>query len=78
MVAPIAYKFGLSPTEIGVASFMGQALRYASPTVAWLFLLMNRTEMTFGEYQKEFFTWSIPMFFIFLITAIVMGELPVG
>ncbi|WDU64568.1 citrate:proton symporter [Pseudomonas poae] len=65
VVAPIAYKFGISPTEIGVASFMGQALRYASPTVAWLFLLMNRTEMTFGEYQKEFFKWSIPMFFIF-------------
>ncbi len=78
VVAPIAYKFGISPTEIGVASFMGQALRYASPTVAWLFLLMNRTEMTFGEYQKEFFKWSIPMFFIFLITAIVTGELPVG
>lgn len=78
VVAPIAYQFGISPTEIGVASFMGQALRYASPTVAWLFLLMNRTEMTFGEYQKEFFKWSIPMFFIFLITAIVTGELPVG
>ncbi|ONH55744.1 citrate-Mg2+:H+ or citrate-Ca2+:H+ symporter, CitMHS family [Pseudomonas cedrina] len=78
VVAPIAYKFGISPTEIGVASFMGQSLRYASPTVAWLFLLMNRTEMTFGEYQKEFFKWSIPMFFIFLITAIVTGELPVG
>ncbi len=78
VVAPIAYKFGISPTEIGVASFMGQALRYASPTVAWLFLLMNRTEMSFGEYQKEFFKWSIPMFFIFLITAIVTGELPVG
>lgn len=78
VVAPIAYKFGISPTEIGVASFMGQALRYASPTVAWLFLLMNRTEMTFGEYQKEFFKWSIPMFFIFLITAIVTGELPIG
>ncbi|KFE54527.1 CitMHS family transporter [Pseudomonas syringae] len=78
VVAPIAYKFGITPTEIGVASFMGQALRYASPTVAWLFLLMSRTEMTFGEYQKEFFKWSIPMFFIFLITAIVTGELPVG
>ncbi|TFY86869.1 TRAP transporter large permease subunit [Pseudomonas nabeulensis] len=78
VVAPIAYKFGISPTEIGVASFMGQALRYASPTVAWLFLLMNRTEMTFGEYQKEFFKWSVPMFFIFIVTAIVTGELPVG
>nr|WP_314570780.1 citrate:proton symporter [uncultured Pseudomonas sp.] len=78
VVAPIAYSFGITPTEIGVASFMGQALRYASPTVAWLFLLMNRTEMTFGEYQKEFFKWSLPMFGIFLVTAIVTGELPIG
>ncbi|WP_028695088.1 CitMHS family transporter [Pseudomonas cremoricolorata] len=78
VVAPIAYQFGITPTEIGIASFMGQALRYASPTVAWLFLLMNRTEMTFGQYQKEFFKWSLPMFAIFIITAIVTGELPVG
>ena len=78
VVAPIAYQFGITPTEIGVASFMGQALRYASPTVAWLFLLMNRTEMTFGEYQKEFFKWSLPMFGLFIITAIVTGELPIG
>lgn len=78
VVAPIAYSFGITPTEIGVASFMGQALRYASPTVAWLFLLMSRTEMSFGEYQKEFFKWSLPLFGIFLVTAIVTGELPIG
>lgn len=76
VVAPIAYQFGISPTEIGMASFMGQAIRYASPTVAWLFLLMDRTEMSFGDYQKEFFKWSIPMFFIFIITAILTGQLP--
>jgi CitMHS family citrate-Mg2+:H+ or citrate-Ca2+:H+ symporter len=46
VVAPIAYQYGISPTEIGMAAFMGQAIRYASPTVAWLFLLMDRTEMT--------------------------------
>lgn len=77
VVAPIAYKFGISPTEIGMASFMGQAIRYASPTVAWLFLLMDRTEMSFGEYQKEFFKYSIPMFFIFIVTAVLTGVLPV-
>ena len=76
VVAPIAYKYGISPTEIGMASFMGQAIRYASPTVAWLFLLMDRTEMSFGEYTKEFFKWSLPMFLIFIITAILTGVLP--
>ena len=76
VVAPIAFQFGISPKEIGMASFMGQALRYASPTVAWLFLLMDRTEMSFGEYQKEFFKWSIPMFFIFIIMAVLTRQLP--
>jgi len=55
---------------------MGQALRYASPTVAWLFLLMNRTEMTLGQYQKEFFKWSLPMFAIFIVVALLTGQLP--
>lgn len=75
VVAPLAYQFGISPKEIGIASFMGQALRYASPTVPWLFLLMDRTEMSFGDYQKEFFKWSIPMFFIFILVAILTGQL---
>jgi len=78
VIAPVAYSFGITPTEIGVASFMGQALRYASPTVAWLFLLMSRTEMTLGQYQKEFFKWSLPMFFIFILVAILTGQLPTG
>lgn len=77
VVAPIAYKYGITPTEIGMSAFMGQALRYASPTVAWLFLLMDRTEMSFGEYTKEFFKWATPMFFLFIITAILTGVLPV-
>ena len=77
VVAPIAYKYGITPTEIGMSAFMGQALRYASPTVAWLFLLMDRTEMSFGEYTKEFFMWATPMFFLFIITAILTGVLPV-
>ncbi|WP_371371076.1 CitMHS family transporter [Sporomusa aerivorans] len=76
VIAPLAYQFGISPNEIGIASFMGQALRYASPTVPWLFLLMDRTEMSFGDYQKEFFKWSIPMFFIFIIVAVLTGQLP--
>ncbi len=39
---------------------------------------MNRTEMTFGEYRKEFFKRSLPMFGLFIVTAIVTGELPIG
>lgn len=37
---------------------------------------MNRTRLTFGEYQKEFFKRSLPMFGLFIV--IVTGELPIG
>lgn len=77
VIAPIGAKYGLTPHEVGMASFMGQAIRYGSPTVAWLFLLMDRTEMSFADYQKEFFKYSIPMFVIFIVVAIVTGVLPV-
>ncbi|WP_177323757.1 MULTISPECIES: hypothetical protein [Pseudomonadaceae] len=46
---------------------------------------MNRTGLTFGEYQKEFFKRSLPMFSLFIVIviaiaiaiAIVTGELPI-
>jgi CitMHS family citrate-Mg2+:H+ or citrate-Ca2+:H+ symporter len=77
VIAPVAAKYGLTPSEVGMASFMGQAIRYGSPTVAWLFLLIERTDMTFASYQKEFFKYSLPMFGIFLVVAIVTGVLPI-
>lgn len=77
VIVPIAAASGISGIEIGIASFMGQAIRYGSPTVAWLFLLIDKTEMSFGEYQKTFFKYAIPMFGVFLITAIALGMFPI-
>lgn len=77
VIVPIAASSGISGIEIGMASFMGQAIRYGSPTVAWLFLLIDKTEMSFGEYQKTFFKYAIPMFFVFMATAIAIGLFPV-
>ncbi|RJT33307.1 citrate:proton symporter [Rahnella woolbedingensis] len=78
VIAPIAHSYGITPTEIGIASVMGQALRHASPTVAWLYLLMDRTEMSFWGYQKTFFKWSLPIQAIFIVVAIITGQLPTG
>ena len=59
--------------EITMASMMGQAIRYGSPTVAWLFLLIDRTEMNFGDYLKTFMKYAIPMYLVFIVTALALG-----
>ena len=66
----------MSGMKITMAAFMGQAIRYGSPTVAWLFLLIDRTEMNFGDYLKTFMKYALPMFVLFIITALVLGLFP--
>ena len=77
VIVPIAAEFGISGMQITMAAFMGQAIRYGSPTVAWLFLLIDRTEMNFGDYLKTFMKYALPMFVLFIITALVLGLFPV-
>lgn len=76
VIVPIAAKFGITGMEITMASMMGQAIRYGSPTVAWLFLLIDRTEMNFGDYLKTFMKYALPMFAVFIVTALVLGLFP--
>lgn len=76
VIVPIAQQFGISGMEITMAAMMGQALRFGSPTVAWLFLLTDRTEMNFGDYLKKFMACSIPMFLLFVLTSLVLGLFP--
>ncbi|GGC79100.1 CitMHS family transporter [Enterococcus wangshanyuanii] len=76
VIAPIAYTFGATPVNIGVASLIGQAVRFASPLVAFLYVLVDRTEVSFGDYQKEYLKWGIPSYFIQLAIAILIGAIP--
>ena len=76
VIAPIAYSYGATPVEVGVASLIGQATRFCSPLVAFLYVLVDRTEVNFGDYQKAFFKWALPLFFIHLFMAIITGAIP--
>lgn len=77
VIAPIAYSFGASPIDVGVASMIGQATRFCSPLVAFLYVLVEKTEVDFGDYQKAFFKWALPIYFIHLFAAILTGALPI-
>ena len=76
IIVPLAGEFGITPMEITMAAFMGQANRYGSPTVAWLFLLIDRTEKNYGDYLKMFMKFSLPMFALFILTSLVLGLFP--
>lgn len=76
VLAPIAYQYGATPTEIGVASLMGQAIRFASPLVAFLYVLVDRTEVNFADYSKEYLKWGLPSFVIQTVIAILIGAIP--
>lgn len=76
VIAPIAYQYGATPAEIGVASLMGQAIRFASPLVAFLYVLVNRTEVEFVDYQKEYLKWGFASFVIQLLVALAIGAIP--
>ncbi|MCK1187606.1 SLC13 family permease [Streptococcus uberis] len=76
VIAPIAYSYGATPVEIGVASLMGQAVRFASPLVAFLYVLVDRTEVSFVDYQKEYLKWGLISFVLQTAVAILTGAIP--
>lgn len=76
LIAPVALEFGISTEQIAVASMVGQAFRLASPVIPALYILCDRTNMNFIEYQKLFFTWTIPVLFIYLIVHTLTGAMP--
>ena len=76
VIAPVGLSLGFTATEIAMSSVMGQATGYASPVNPWLYLLLDRTDVSLGTYQKEFFKYSIPMFFVFVLTALLFGLFP--
>lgn len=76
VIAPIAYSYGATPVEIGLASLMGQAVRFASPLVAFLYVLVDRTEVSFVDYQKEYLKWGLISFVLQTAIAILTGAIP--
>ena len=55
---------------------VGQAFRLASPVIPALYLLCERTDMNFVEYQKLFFSWTWPVLIIYLVVHTLTGAMP--
>ncbi len=76
IIAPVAVQLGVSLEQHAVASMVGQAFRLASPVIPALYLLCERTDMNFVEYQKLFFSWTWPVLLIYLAVHTLTGVMP--
>jgi len=76
IIAPVANQLGISTEQAAVASMVGQAWRLASPVIPALYLLCERCEMNFVDYQKLFFSLTWPILFIYLFMHTITGAMP--
>ena len=76
-LAATAEAYGFTNLQIGFAALMGQAFHFLSPLVPFIYLLMDKTEITLAQYQGYIFKWCIGIFAIFMMMGFVTGNLPV-
>ena len=76
-LAATAEAYGFTNLQIGFAALMGQAFHFLSPLVPFIYLLMDKTEITLAEYQGYIFRWCIGIFVIFMAMGLFMGYLPI-
>ena len=68
--------YGFTQMEMGVASLLGQAFHLLSPLVAFIYLLLAKTELDMFEWQKESAKWAVGIFVIFIAAAVLLNIIP--
>lgn len=76
VLAKTGAAYGFTSLQIGVASAMGQAFHLLSPLVAFIYLLLQLTEVDMGEWQRYVAKWSIGTFIAFVGCAVIFGAMP--
>lgn len=76
-LAATAGAYGFTNLQVGFAALMGQAFHFLSPLVPFIYLLMDKTEITLAQYQGYIFKWCIGIFVIFMAMGLAMGYLPI-
>lgn len=76
-LAATAEAYGFTSLQIGVASLMGQAFHFLSPLVPFIYLLMDKTDITLAQYQGYIAKWCVGIFVIFMACGLALGSLPI-
>lgn len=76
VLAQTGYAFGFTPLTMGLAACLGQAFHLISPLVGFLYLLLKLTDVSLVDLQKYVGKWAIGIFVCFMISAMVLGIIP--
>lgn len=76
VLAQAGYQYGWTAGQIGVASLMGQAFHQISPLVAFIYLLLNKTQLDMGEWQKKSVKVLAGIFVIYIMVTALLGIVP--
>ena len=77
VLAEVAESFGVSSMAMGVAAMIPLATYYATPLIAWIYILCDRTEVEFADYQKAILLVGLPAFVIYILVFILTGAIPI-
>lgn len=76
VLAGVMGQFGITPDQAAVASMVGQSFRLISPVIPALYMLCERTETNFVDFQKEYVKHAWPIIVIYLVVHTVTGAMP--
>lgn len=76
VLAKVAATFGVTSLTMGVAAMIPLATYYATPLVAWIYILIERTEVDFVDYQKGILLVGLPAFVLYVLVFILTGSIP--
>jgi CitMHS family citrate-Mg2+:H+ or citrate-Ca2+:H+ symporter len=76
VLAKVAAGFGVTSLTMGVAAMIPLATYYATPLVAWIYILIERTEVDFVDYQKGILLVGLPAFVLYVLVFILTGSIP--
>jgi CitMHS family citrate-Mg2+:H+ or citrate-Ca2+:H+ symporter len=76
VLAKVAATFGVPAIAMGVGAMIPLATYYATPLIAWIYILVDRTEVEFADYQKAILAVGLPAFVLYILTFVLTGAIP--
>lgn len=76
VLAQTGYEYGWTAQQLGIASLMGQAFHQISPLVAFVYLLLNKTGLEMGDWQRKSVKVLAGIFIIYIVVTALLGIVP--
>ncbi|MEC1071340.1 CitMHS family transporter [Priestia megaterium] len=77
IIAQAAEAYGISASEIGRASILGQPVHIISPLIAAAHLLMRMVEIEFIDLQRFLMKWAFGTTIVMIIASLVLGVISI-